>query len=135
MPKIQKIYNIQKIQNTKANYWLLSGTKRLQIRVRKTANCKIYRKKTNGNEKHIHIAKCKLLTIEWHKEAADQSSENCKLQKRYRKNERKYKTTTITKCKMQTLAHWVAQRGCRSEFTNCKKQENTENTTNTKCKM
>ena len=33
--------------------------------------------------------KSKLLTVEWHKEAADQSSENCKLQNIQKKNERK----------------------------------------------
>ena len=85
------------------------------------------------------------IEVEWHKEAADQSSENCKLQKKYRKTRKemknkyklqnanswplsgtkrlqirahklqKTKNTTNTKCKMQTLDRWVAQRGCRPE--------------------
>ena len=90
MPKDTEYIKYTKNTNCKRKLLKLSGTKRLQIRVQKTANCK----------------------------------------KSIEKNERKWKTNT--NCKMQTLDHWVAQRGCRSELTNCKK---TKNTTNTKCKM
>ena len=31
------------------------------------------------------------IEVEWHKEAADQSSENCKLQKKYRKTRKEMK--------------------------------------------
>ena len=43
------------------------------------------------------------IEVEWHKEAADQSSENCKLQKNIEKKRREIKKKTITKCKLQTL--------------------------------